>query len=494
MVSLQAVIVALALSSGGEMVLLDFNAPWCGPCRQMKPVVQQLKSAGYPVKEINIDNDRPLADKYGVSGIPCFVLLVDGQEVDRTEGVASAEHLVQMFDKARGTAPPVVQPAGLPIPKMRSEPPLATIARAESPADSQAADQGNTSKEIIARLMAASVRLRINDGQGHSVGSGTIIDSRNGEALILTCGHVFRDSQGKGAITVDMFGLGAPKGLPGRVISYDLQSDLGLVSIRPGVPVITVPLASSDHPIRKQDPVVSVGCDHGADPTPRESHVTSINKYLGPANVQVAGQPVQGRSGGGLFTADGLMIGVCNAADPADNEGLFAALPVIHAELQRIGLSKTLGLPPVHPADPSQLAGTTGMPPQMPNLTLEAGPSGSSPAAPGAAAVTLNPQEASLLADLRKKTQGAEVICIVRSLADPRAKSEIIVLDKASPAFLEQLAADQQRQVSRNLTSFNEPASTSAASSGGRWQPKWTAPRNGESGRGNRECGMGNGE
>ncbi len=483
MVSLQAVIVALALSSGGEIVLLDFNAPWCGPCRQMKPVVQQLASAGYPIKEINIDNDRPMADKYGVSGIPCFVLLVDGQEVDRVEGVASAEHLVHMFDKARGIAPPVVQPPGLPIPKMRSEPPLATIARADAPADAPTQVHGNASKEIVARLMAASVRLRINDGSGHSVGSGTIIDSRNGEALILTCGHVFRDSQGKGAITVDMFGPGAPKGLPGRVINYDLQTDLGLVSIRPGVPVITVPLASSDHPIRKQDAVVSVGCDHGADPTARESHVTSINKYLGPANVQVAGQPVQGRSGGGLFTADGLMIGVCNAADPADNEGLFASLPAIHAELQRIGLSKTLGLPPVHPADPTQIAGTTGMPPQMPNATLDAAPGGAAlanPLAAGPTAVTLNPQEASLLADLRKKTQGAEVICIVRSLADPRAKSEIIVLDKASPAFLEQLAADQQRQVSQNLTSFSEPAATPKASNGSGWQPRWTAPANAE--------------
>ena len=84
------------------------------------------------------------------------------------------------------------------------------------------------------------------------------------------------------------------------------------------------------------------------------------------------------------------------------------------------------------------------------------------------------------MADLRKKTQGAEVICIVRSLADPRAKSEIIVLDKASPAFLEQLAADHERQVSRTLTSYNEPASKPAASSGGVWQPKWTAPRNAE--------------
>ena len=48
------------------------------------------------------------------------------------------------------------------------------------------------------------MRLRIDDADGHSVGSGTIIDTRSGEALVLTCGHIFRDSQGKGKITIDL--------------------------------------------------------------------------------------------------------------------------------------------------------------------------------------------------------------------------------------------------------------------------------------------------
>ena len=52
-----------------------------------------------------------------------------------------------------------------------------------------------------ADLLAASVRIRVEDRQGHNCGSGTIIDALpGGEALVLTCGHLFRDSEGKGKI------------------------------------------------------------------------------------------------------------------------------------------------------------------------------------------------------------------------------------------------------------------------------------------------------
>ncbi len=75
--------------------------------------------------------------------------------------------------------------------------------------------------------------------------------------------------------------------------------------------------------------MISVGCDGGADATVRETVVKSINRYSGPANLQVGFQPVQGRSGGGLFTPEGLVVGVCNAGDPEDNEGEFSHLSVV---------------------------------------------------------------------------------------------------------------------------------------------------------------------
>ena len=63
--------------------------------------------------------------------------------------------------------------------------------------------------------------------------------------------------------------------------------------------------------------------------------MASKNKFLGPPNVQVEGLPVEGRSGGGLFSKDGMVVGVCNAADPADQQGLYAALGSIYSELDK---------------------------------------------------------------------------------------------------------------------------------------------------------------
>src|SRR5262245_30562354 len=92
MIALPSLALWLAISTPGqvpgvgETVLLDFTADWCGPCKSVKPLVHQLAAAGYPVREVNIDRERALAAKYRVSTIPCFVMLVNGQEVDRQVG------------------------------------------------------------------------------------------------------------------------------------------------------------------------------------------------------------------------------------------------------------------------------------------------------------------------------------------------------------------------------------------------------------------------
>ena len=83
-----------------KVVLIDFYADWCGPCQMMKPVMEEFEKA-HPeveVKRVNIDDEEELADKYGVSTIPCFVLERNDVEVVRLVGVQSPKKLEKMLE------------------------------------------------------------------------------------------------------------------------------------------------------------------------------------------------------------------------------------------------------------------------------------------------------------------------------------------------------------------------------------------------------------
>jgi hypothetical protein len=108
-------------------------------------------------------------------------------------------------------------------------------------------------------------------------------------------------------------------------------------------------VAPVGYAIANGDPVVNVGCNNGRQPTARHSRIRSQDKFLGPPNLQADGLPVVGRSGGGLFSREGFVIGVCNAADPMDNEGLYAATASIRAELDRAGLAYVYKSTPASP-------------------------------------------------------------------------------------------------------------------------------------------------
>lgn len=78
-------------------VLLDFWASWCGPCRMMSPVVDDIAESmntSIKVGKINIDECPDLAQKYNVMSIPTFVVIKNGKEAARTVGVQSREDLV----------------------------------------------------------------------------------------------------------------------------------------------------------------------------------------------------------------------------------------------------------------------------------------------------------------------------------------------------------------------------------------------------------------
>lgn len=86
--------------SQGKLMMVDFWASWCGPCRMLGPVIEQLDNR-YPdvvVGKVNVDDEQELAMRYGVMSIPTVIFFKDGKEIDRKVGVMPPEAFVQVLE------------------------------------------------------------------------------------------------------------------------------------------------------------------------------------------------------------------------------------------------------------------------------------------------------------------------------------------------------------------------------------------------------------
>ncbi|NOY43348.1 MAG: trypsin-like serine protease [Planctomycetes bacterium] len=487
-----ALLACFSLPSSAETVLLDFNSPTCGPCQQMRPTIGRLAAAGHKVQHIDITRDPQTASRFGVSQVPTFIVLVDGQVAARSMGITSYGQLTQMLTGPGSQSP---QPRSLasgqspstfatPV-AMHNGPTAAanSLATAQPgrvvpiqpqslPSAAPQSFAGQTPGQPIhptgsspgnSRLIEATVKVAVKDSGGVSAGTGTIVDARQGEALILTCGHLFRSSNGQGPITVTMFQAG-PTGAEvrstavGRLVDFDLDRDLALVSFRPEVAVQPIPIAPTGAALTPGAAVTSVGCNNGQNPTLLATKITAVDRYQGPPNVEIAGAPVEGRSGGGLFNAQGQLIGVCFAADPQSNEGLYASLPSVQAKLDSLGLAMVYQSPSTNTnsnaaAQPAQQTlaaapeanfAVRGQGPTAPPQPFSDMPFAEAvnPTAPPTA---LSPVERATFEEIQRRMVDSEVICIIRPKS-PDGKSEVITLSSASPELVKTLRASAVAQ------------------------------------------------
>jgi len=77
-----------------DVVLADFYADWCGPCKMLEPVVETIAAeTDAAVAKVDVDANQPLAQAYGVRGVPTLVLFADGEQVEEIVGVQREDQL-----------------------------------------------------------------------------------------------------------------------------------------------------------------------------------------------------------------------------------------------------------------------------------------------------------------------------------------------------------------------------------------------------------------
>ncbi len=222
-------------------------------------------------------------------------------------------------------------------------------------------------------------------------------------------------------LTIDLFaGRSQPINLPAQLIDHKVDEgdvDIGLISFKLPFAVEPVPLLPQNETLSVQQPAFSFGCDHGENPTRRDTHVKSINRYMGAPNVEIAGAPAVGRSGGGLFDHQGRLIGVCNAADNEGDEGIYAAAGIVYAQIERLGLN--------HLFNPSA-------PNSMPNTALASSPMPASPIQLAGQTTLASPAEIGNTAV--NQAPATSLTCIIR---DATGREKVVQIDSPNHELLQ---------------------------------------------------------
>ncbi len=86
------------IKAGSGIVLVDFFATWCGPCKMLAPSLEELSEEGYQIFSVDVDQEKELAMEYGVFSIPTMILFKDGEKVDEFVGLTPKATIKEKLD------------------------------------------------------------------------------------------------------------------------------------------------------------------------------------------------------------------------------------------------------------------------------------------------------------------------------------------------------------------------------------------------------------
>ena len=358
-------------NSAPTPIMLDFTATWCGPCQQMKKGVEALTRKGFPIKAIDIDQFPEVAARYKVTGVPAFIVIEPGtgKVLARTEGLQPIDQLATLYNQAAEkylAEHETVETDEVEVEGDNAPAPAGSVADQALDAEdspSKAEHPPTRPGRVNPHPWETVVRIKVHTRGNLIFGSGTIIYSSPKESIVLTCAHIFKMEREPQAppskfprrITLDLFdgnlvGNGpsrvhyANETFEGKAVDYDFNSDVGLIRFTPGRRLPYAHVVPKHWQPTARMGMVTVGCSQGQDASAWNTVILNprfkgmIPGHGGYEAIECERAPIQGRSGGGLFTSDGYIAGVCDFAEPSHDRGLYANPKSIYTLLDRNNL------------------------------------------------------------------------------------------------------------------------------------------------------------